>query len=92
MATEDAEIVNAQIAEYSRESHDEYLAEYEDVHERVAEDASMLVFADSDGHELTEWANEIGVSREAVSNWMHSQAENVDYSWVASDPVVLLRD
>jgi len=81
-----------QIAEFSRETHDEYLAEYEDLYECVAETSSMLVFADTHGYELDECADKIGLDRETVSDWMHDQASGVDYSWSASDPLVLLRD
>jgi len=92
MAQQNDATVEEQIANYSRETHDEYLAEYEGLHECVAELPSMLVFADTHGYELNEWADDIGVSRDDVSAWMHEQAKGVDYSWSTSDPVVLLRD
>jgi len=92
MATDNSKTVNAQIAEYSRETHDDYLADYDDLHERIAEYPSLIVYADQYGNEYNEWSDAIGVTRQAVSNWMHFQAQDVNHSWTAADPVVLLRD
>lgn len=81
------------IAEYSRECHDDYLEDYEDVHgEPVAEFPSLLVFADTHGYEYNEWAADLGIPRDEVSHWHHEQARGADYNWSTSDPVVLLRD
>ena len=82
----------ARISTYSRETYDEYLTEYEDTHgDPVHEDDNMAVFADETGHELGEWANELSIDRSVVAEWMHDRADDVDYNWVASDPVVLLK-
>lgn len=90
---EDNDATNAQIANYSRETYDEYLAEYEDIHGApVHEDDEKAVFADGKGHEINEWASAVGVERSEVAEWMHEQAADVDYNWVSSDPVVLLKE
>jgi hypothetical protein len=89
-ATDDT---NARIADYSRETYDGFLAEYEDIHGApVDEDDERAVFADEKGHELNEWANDLGLERSEVAEWMHDRADDVDYEWVASDPVVLLKE
>lgn len=80
------------IAAYSRETYDEFLADYLELHETVSETKSRRIFADTHGHELNEWAEELGLGREAVAAWHHDQADGADYSWVAADPVVLLKD
>jgi len=90
---ENKDATSAQIANYSRETYDEYLAEYEDIHgEPVHEDDEKAVFADAKGHELNDWADEIDTDRSEVAEWMHDRADDVEYNWVSSDPVVLLKD
>lgn len=92
MAQDNDATVEAQIANYSRETYNEFLAEYQDIHgEPVHEDDEKAVFADGKGRELNEWASDIGVERSDVAEWMHEQADRVDYHWVSSDPVVLLK-
>ncbi len=80
-----------QIANYSRETYDEYLSEYKSLYTTVSETERRRVFADEHGHELGEWADDLGLSRGKVAAWMHEQADGVDYNWSASDPVVLLK-
>ena len=79
----------------------EILDELRDVHgEPVAENENMLVFADTDGHELQEIANysEHDIGRGDVSEWMHKMARKLhdrDWTggdaWSVADPVVVLK-
>ncbi len=85
--------ITDKIEEISRDTYANYLDEYYDIHgDPVHEDDEKIVFADKVGHELGELANEIGVERSQVAEWMHEKADDVDYNWVASDPVVLLKE
>lgn len=76
------------------------LDELRDVHgDPVAENENMIVFADTDGHELNEIATHTdGVDREDVSMWMHEMARKLhdrDHTggdaWSVADPVVVLK-
>jgi hypothetical protein len=74
--------------------------EMEDTHgEPVFEDEWMVVFADTDGHELSEIAAYTeGVDRNNVSEWMHKVARKVydrtdsgGDAWGYADPVVIFK-
>ena len=60
--------------------------------EIVEETDDRVVFADTKGYELNEWANALGMDRSELSRAMREQAREVsDYSWSTSDPVVLAK-
>lgn len=57
--------------------------------EVVYEDDQVIVVADHTGHELNEWADDLGVDARDFSETMHGLARQVcDYSWSVADPVV----
>ena len=83
---------DAQIANYSRETYDEYLEETREANgEPVYEDGEKVVFADESGRALNIWAEQIGVDRSAVLEWANSYTDDTDYNWGYSDPLVLLK-
>ncbi len=92
MAEHNDTATDARIADYSRETYADYLAEYRDIHgEPVHEDDEKAIYADEKGYELNEWAADLDLDRGEVAEWMHDHADDADYSWAASDPVVLLK-
>jgi hypothetical protein len=77
------------------------LDELRDVHgDPVAENEHMLVFADTDGHELNEIVSysDNNITREELSKWMHEMARKIHDrdriggdAWSVADPVVVLK-
>lgn len=69
----------------------DYNAEHGDP---VFEDSDVVIYRDDHNVELSEWANDLGVSRAELSEQMHSIARakyTVDSPgdpWSAADPVV----
>jgi AraC-like DNA-binding protein len=69
--------------------------------EQVAETDDLVVLRDSAGYELSEWADDLGMSRSALSERMHSLAR-VHYGrdetphggdpWSVNDPLVLAKE
>lgn len=78
------------------------LLDYVDLHgEPVHVGSDRVVFADDHGHELSEWADAIGLDRDQLSEKMHDLAREVygreqasgdGDPWSASDPVVFDAD
>jgi len=57
--------------------------------EVVYEDAEAIIVADHSGHELNEWADDLGVDRSELSESFHALArQKCDYDWSVSDPIV----
>jgi len=57
--------------------------------EVVYEDDQVVVVADHSGHELNDWASDLGLDRSELSEQMHTLARQLcDYDWSVSDPVV----
>jgi hypothetical protein len=68
--------------------------------EKVAETDDLVVLRDSSGHELNEWADDLGISRSDLSERMHSlardhygrdEAQGTGDPWSVSDPLVLAK-
>lgn len=58
----------------------------------VEETGTSVVFADTKGHELNEWADALEMSRSELSETMHDLARELsDYDWSVSDPVVVAK-
>lgn len=74
------------------------IAEYRDLHgDPVVETDDVVIFGDSHGYELKEWANAIGMDRSEFSPRMHELAReyhtygDANYGgdpWAVNDPVV----
>lgn len=58
----------------------------------VWESASLTIYADADGEELDKIAEEYGIDREELAEWMVDQAQIPDYDWSENEPIVLLHD
>jgi len=79
-------------------SIEDYLAE-EHI-EKVAETDDLVVLRDSAGYELSEWADDLGVSRDDLSERMHDlarrhygrdEARGSGDPWSVSDPLILAK-
>ena len=63
--------------------------------EKLAETDNLVVLRDSAGYELSDWADDLGISRGILSEWMHNLARDhygasdTGGPWSASDPLVL---
>lgn len=71
------------------------LADYRDMHgPPVHANGDVVVFADSEGHELNEWANALDMDRDEFSKRMHELArryyggDGTGDPWSVNDPVV----
>jgi hypothetical protein len=74
--------------------NEDYLPEFHEAHGApVYEDDGVVIFADGTGQELNAIAEEYAdVTRSELSEWAHEFARDVcDYSWSASDPVVVFK-
>jgi len=58
----------------------------------VEETGTSVVFADTKGYELNEFAELLGIDRGALSERMHDLAgELADYNWGLADPIVVAK-
>lgn len=82
-----------QIAEYSRETYTEDYGQHgiDTPSEAVHVDSEKVVFADEQGEAISRWADDLDLDAGTVRDWMHDHADGVDYDWVSSDLVVLLK-
>lgn len=72
---------------------DDYRHEAEDGHLVLVEEReNNIVFSDTAGHELNEWAEHLDMERADLSSRMHDLARDLsDYNWSTSDPVVIAK-
>ena len=87
------DVPTARIANYSRETYDQDYGQYghEDPAEAVHSDSEKIVFADAQGDAHQRWASDLGLDTKTVRDWMHDHLDGVDYDWISSDPIVLLK-
>lgn len=71
------------------------ISDYREMHgPPVFESGDVVIFADSEGRELSEWANALNVDRDDLSERMHDLArrhyggDGVGDPWGVDDPVV----
>lgn len=78
-----------EMAEHFEAYEHEYRNDPDTDAEVVYEDDDQIVVADHSGHELNEWASDLGIDRGELSAAMHDLARQLcEYRWSVSDPVV----
>lgn len=74
-------------------SIDEMKSDFHDHLEVFEETDGRVIFADSKGHELNEWARVLGISRDELSQKMHEIANKVNHHrWDHDDPIVFVKE